>query len=186
MSGGAIIQWAQLLPVGPRIDARDGRSWTYDPATVIAAFRANSGPLAVDYEHAQDILAPKGTPAPAAGWLVTKEERDGSLWGNIEWTERAAQLIAARAYRYLSPSIRHDAERRITDLNGAALVNRPALYLEPLDIATRDEDAARIGLSIASRAQAYQREQTALGRSITISQAVAAVMSDASSLPETD
>ncbi|NKC02382.1 hypothetical protein HED55_00230 [Ochrobactrum haematophilum] len=53
-------------------------------------------------------------------------------------------------------------------------------------MANRDEDAARIGLSIASRAQAYQHEQTALGRSITISQAVAAVMSDPSSLSETD
>ncbi|NKC02381.1 hypothetical protein HED55_00225 [Ochrobactrum haematophilum] len=64
MSGGAIIQWAQLLPAGPHIDARDGRSWAYDHATVIAAFRANSGPLAVDYEHAQDLLAPRERPRP--------------------------------------------------------------------------------------------------------------------------
>ncbi|PRA86943.1 hypothetical protein CQ054_07025 [Ochrobactrum sp. MYb29] len=170
-----ITQWAQLLPAGPRIDARDGRWWTFDPATVIAAFRANSGPLAVDYEHAQDLVAPKGSPAPAAGWIVAMEEREGSLWGNIEWTERAAQLISGKAYRYLSPSIRHDSARNIKALNGAGLVNRPALYLEPLDLANRDEDAAGIGNAIASRAQTYQQEQTALGRSISISQAVAAV-----------
>lgn len=180
-----ITQWAQLLPAGPRIDARDGRWWTFDPQTVIAAFRTNSGPLAVDYEHAQDLVAPSGNLAPAAGWIVGMEERDGSLWGNIEWTEKAAQLIAAKAYRFLSPSMRHDSARNIKALLGAGLVNRPALYLEPLDLTQRDEDAARIGHAIASRAQTYQQEQTALGRSISISQAVAAVMTDGCGQVET-
>jgi len=181
-----ITQWAQLLPAGPRIEARDGRWWTYTPEAVILKFVANEGPLAVDYEHAQDLLAPKGEPAPAAGWVLSMQERDGSLWGRIEWTERAAKLISEKAYRFLSPSIRYDNNRRITGLNGVALVNRPALYLEPLDLTNRDEDAARIGHAIASRAQAYQQEQTALGRSITISQAVAAVTTDPSGLSVTD
>jgi phage I-like protein len=129
--------WVELFPAGPVAKARDGREWATDPQAVIAAFAANRGPLPIDYEHAQDFAAPEGREAPAAGWIVRLEERAGALWGQVEWTDRAAQMIAAREYRFLSPSFLtvEDAaakDGRITQLLGAGLVNRPALVMTAL------------------------------------------------------
>jgi len=168
------VTWAQLLPDAPIVKARDGRQWTYQPRDIIAAFAANKGPLAVDYEHAQDLVAPSGRPAPAAGWITEISERAGSVWGKIEWTARAAEQIADKSYRFLSPSISHDSNRKIVGLAGAALVNRPALYLKPLDGMSPD-DTRDLAVSLAREAQVFRTEQAALGRNITISEAVEAV-----------
>ncbi len=130
--GNAAPEWVQLLPRGPILNARDGRSWTYDPQTVVAAFAANNGPLPIDYEHGQDILSTRGQSAPAAGWVVEMDNRVDGLWGKVEWTVKAAQMIADREYRFLSPSIRHDKFSEITRLAGAGLVNRPALEMTAL------------------------------------------------------
>lgn len=128
----AAPEWVELFPAGPRIDARDGRSWTANPAGVLAAFAANNGPLAIDYEHAQAHLAPQGKQAPAAGWIVEVQDRAGAVWGRVEWTARASQMIGAREYRFLSPDFQYRPDGLITRLNGAGLVNRPALELTAL------------------------------------------------------
>lgn len=169
--------WTNLLPPGPDLAARDGRRWSYDPATVIAAFTANKGPLTVDYEHAQDILAPKGEAAPAAGWIVEMAERDGALWGKVEWTDRAAQQIVSLEYRFASASIRHDASGRILRLAGAALVNRPALPVAPFMLRPSELEIGQQAAALASQATAYQTEQAALGCTITIMEAVEIVAS---------
>lgn len=173
--------WAQLLPTGPEVRARDGRRWTYSPIEVIAAFVANKGPLAVDYEHAQDRLSGKGEIAPAAGWITNMEERGGALWAQIEWTDKAARWIAEKAYRYLSPSMCHSVDRRIIGLAGAGLVNRPALYLPPLEFAANEQETANAAVALARRAQEYQDEMLALGRQISISEAVTTVATHADS-----
>ncbi len=129
-------EWVELFPAGPRIDARDGRSWTANPKAVLTAFDANRAPLPVDYEHAQDHLAPQGIAAPAAGWIVKLEERGGAVWGQVEWTDKAAAMIAAREYRFLSPAFNYDKTGLIKRLVGAGLVNRPALEMTALSRAT--------------------------------------------------
>lgn len=131
-NGGAAPDWVQLLPPGPSIKARDGRRWTYTPATILSAFAANRGPLPIDYEHGQDLLADKGTKALAAGWIVELAEREGGIWGKVEWTATAASEITERSYRFLSPSMRHTADGVLTRLAGAGLVNRPALEMTAL------------------------------------------------------
>lgn len=127
-------EWVQLFPPGPDLKARDGRWWTLDPQRVVAAFAANDGPLAIDYEHGQAHLAPQGLAAPAAGWIVAVEERDGAVWGKVEWTPKAAAAIAEREYRFLSPDFHFlpDDRNLIVSLNGAGLVNRPALVMAAL------------------------------------------------------
>jgi len=126
-------EWVELLPAGPEIAARDGRRWTLaDPEAVVVAFEANRGPLAIDYEHAQAHRAPKGEEAPAAGWITSVEVRGGAVWGQVEWTERAAAMIAAREYRFLSPEFTHSKAGEILALAGAGLVNRPALVMTAL------------------------------------------------------
>lgn len=170
---GNVVLWANIMPKGPNLVARDGRRWTYSPAEVISAFAANQGPLPVDYEHSQDRM-PKGEPAPAAGWIIGMDERDGALWGKIEWTDRAATMIREREYRFLSASMQLDQGGRVIGLNGAGLVNRPALPVAALD-PDQTGEIEREARALASKAQVYQIEQAAMGRAITISEAVTTV-----------
>ncbi len=136
-AGSAAPEWVELLPAGPNVLARDGRRWHFDPDKVLAAFASNNGPLSIDYEHGQDHLAPKGQAAPAAGWITALENRGGAIWGKVEWTARAAEMITAKEYRFVSPSIRYLEGGEITRLAGAGLVNRPALEMTAL---SREDD----------------------------------------------
>ena len=127
--------WILLLPAGD-LAARDGRRWVHDdPAAVLAATRERAGgtPLVIDYEHQTDYSPENGQPAPAAGWIREVEVRAGALWGRVEWTERAAASLAAREYRFLSPTFAYDrATRRVRALHRAALTNSPAFDMPAL------------------------------------------------------
>ncbi len=125
-------EWVQLFPKGPHLKARDGREWTLEPARVVSAFAREQVPLAVDYEHGQAHLAVGGKEAPAAGWIVAVEERDGTVWGKVEWTKPAAARIVTKEYRFLSPEFKHTREGVIVKLDGAGLVNRPAFVMTAL------------------------------------------------------
>lgn len=149
-SGGA-PEWVQLIPAGPRVVGRDGRSWLYDEAAaqaVLQAFAARGIDMPLDWEHATEHRAPQGLEAPAAGWGVELEQRDGSLWGRVNWTPRAAQQIADREYRFLSPVFDYEeATGRIVRLVSAALVNKPNLPLKALN---REEETVSLSEKIAA------------------------------------
>lgn len=126
-------QWVQLFPKGPSINARDGRKFTMnEPAKVVAAFADNQADLPIDWNHANDIVAPQGGDAPAAGWISAIEVRDDGLYGLVNWTAKGAASVTSREYRYLSPSFYHDKAGEITQVVGAGLVNSPALKLQAL------------------------------------------------------
>lgn len=130
-SAGAAPDWVHLLPAG-RFEARDDREpWELsDAATVIAATLARKIDLVVDYEHQTDLAEKNGQPAPAAGWIREIEARADGIWGRVEWTERAREMIARREYRFLSPVFAYErASRRVKALLRAGLTNNPALHL---------------------------------------------------------
>lgn len=61
-----------------------------------------------------------------------KVKADG-LWGRVEWTAQASELLRAKAYRYLSPSFLYlKTGKVITKLKGAGLVHNPNLHLTAL------------------------------------------------------
>lgn len=125
-------EWVQLIPAG-RFAGRDGRGpYLLDGASVLAAFARGGIDLPIDYEHQTLSATDKAGPVPAAGWIKQLEVRDGSLWGRVAWTPKAAQLIAQREYRFLSPVFRHDKAGRILALEGAGLTHYPNLDLEPV------------------------------------------------------
>ena len=133
----------QLLPAG-RITARDGRVFVLnDPEAVVERSKLSGGiDLPIDYEHQNDNPeSRKNGPVPAAGWIKELIARPDGIWGRVEWTDRARQLITAREYRYLSPALLlargSDVVLRI---KGAGLVHNPALELTAL--AREEEDAA--------------------------------------------
>lgn len=133
-SDASAPEWIELLPAGPEIVGRDGRSWRMDDARQVVADSLKGGAIHVDYEHASETRAPNGEEAPAAGWIKHLEVRDGAIWGRVEWTARAAQMIASKEYRFLSPVFYFEqASRRILTLISAGLTNRPNLDLAALN-----------------------------------------------------
>lgn len=133
---GGVPTEIQLLPDG-LFRASDGRpadlaGWQMDAAIAApllqqAAGRAN--PFLIDFEHQTLLTKQNGQPAPAAGWFSALAYREGSgLWATgVAWTPRAAAMIAAGEYRFISPVFTFDAQGRVTRLLHAALTNDPAL-----------------------------------------------------------
>lgn len=126
----------RLLPAG-HFRAHDGRpsdvpSWYIDgqiAERVIARFNARRDARVIDYEH-QTILAEKnGKPAPAAGWFRAIEwrEGDGLYAVDIDWTDKAAAMIAANEYRYLSPVFSYDKQGKVLAILHAAVTNIPGI-----------------------------------------------------------
>lgn len=133
---GGAGEWVQLLPAGPEVVGRDGRRWVFGPgelAAVLAAFAGRMADLPIDWEHASEHRAPHGHRAPAAGWVDQLEEREGALWGRVQWTEEGRADVQARRYRYLSPVFAHDREGRIRAMLSAGLTNMPNLPLTALN-----------------------------------------------------
>nr|WP_231555572.1 phage protease [Aeromonas dhakensis] len=131
--------WYQLLPVGP-FKARDGRPfdvasghWQLDgqiAAALIARAKALGQDILIDYDHQTLKVDQNGQPAPAAGWYNGDEIewREGQgLFIKPRWTERAAALVAAKEYRFLSAVFPYDAQGRPLELRMTAITNDPGV-----------------------------------------------------------
>ena len=125
----------ELLPAGPEVVGRDGRKWRLDDAAHVAISSYDSDrDIPIDYEHATEIKAPEGEPAPAAGWIKQLQARGGALWGEVEWTDRGREAVASREYRYLSPVFEYERESgNIVRLLSAGLTNNPNLRMTALN-----------------------------------------------------
>lgn len=133
-----------LIPAG-RVKTRphDGRpAWNNNqPDQVVAKTAAMNAPIKIDYNHASEGGAASADAGIAAGWINNVFVRDGAVWGKVEWTEKAAAHIAAREYRFISPTFQYRKDTRdITMITGAGLVNDPALYMTALASAGHAEN----------------------------------------------
>lgn len=126
-AGAGAPEWVQLVPAGS-FSGVDGRGPYHlrNPQAVIATSLHHFGArLPIDENHAIDLKAPKGEPSPARGWIVELQEREGSIWGRVEWTEEGGRLVADKAYRGISPCIYRNAAGDIVAVGRASLVNQP-------------------------------------------------------------
>ena len=131
-------EWVMLVPAGV-FSGRDGRGpYRLDDKAVLEAFARGGIDLPIDYDHQTLEADAKAGPVPAAGWIKALEARDGALWGRVEWTPKAAELITQKEYRFLSPVFRHDKTGRVLALEGAGLTHYPNLDLEPVAHAKGD------------------------------------------------
>lgn len=131
---GAAPEWVHLLPDG-KMTGRDGRTFELaDAPGLVLAFQSMGVDLPVDYEHQNDKPEAKlSGPVPAAGWIKELRADDSGLWGRVEWTATAREMIGRKEYRYLSPSfLFHPKTRQILRLKGAGLVHNPNLHLTAL------------------------------------------------------
>lgn len=96
---------------------------------LIHRLRRRGWPIATERRH------PNGLDAPAAGWVDRLEVRAGAIWGHVkEWTARARQQLAEKAYRFISPVFQFEkTSGRIVALTSAALTNAPNLALTALN-----------------------------------------------------
>lgn len=126
--GAEAPDWIHLLPAGA-IATKDSRGpYTMsDAQTVIQASLHAGDKLPVDENHATDLAAPLGLPAPARGWIVELQARTDGIWGRVDWTDEGRALVKGSAYRAISPVIRHDGKKRVVSILRASLVNKPNL-----------------------------------------------------------
>lgn len=131
---GSAPVWVHLLPEG-RMTGRNGRVFDLaDPGALVLAFQSSGIDLPIDYEHQNDVPEAKlRGPVPAAGWIKELKVDAGGLWGRVEWTASAAEMIGRKEYRFLSPSfLHHPKTRQIVRLKGAGLVHNSNLHLTAL------------------------------------------------------
>lgn len=153
--GSKAPEWIQLMPAGD-VNAFDGRKFKNpSPEKVVELFRKNGLDLPLDWEHASEIVAPKGGKAPAAGWITDLEVRNGEIWAKINWTQEGERSVCSREYRYVSPGFYHDKNGNVVGMSSAGLTNKPALKLAELAREGDDmepEVLALLGLSAGASA----------------------------------
>ncbi len=145
----------RIMPAGefhaPRGALAGAGPWRLTPDAaerIIAANRARTADILIDFEHQALLAEQNGRPVPAAGWIDPQslEYRDTGdepgLYGAVQWVGDTAALIEADQYRYLSPVFPYDADGTPLDLLHVALTNFPAID-EPLYAALSARTAAR-------------------------------------------
>jgi hypothetical protein len=106
-------------------------------AEVVANFRKrDTGRVPIDYDHSIETAAGNGAPVPAAGWITSIDDapdREGILWGSVQWTPKAAAMIESGEYLFISPVIdpnvrdNKNGDAQGWTLTSAALTNQPVL-----------------------------------------------------------
>lgn len=127
----AAPDWITIFPRLGRIETRDRRSFDIDGATLVARFMSDALDLPVDVNHATDAAVFTGARADAVGWVRELRVEGDALMGRVEWLDEGRALLAARSYRYLSPSFHHDEAGRATWLKAVSLVTAPAIPRQP-------------------------------------------------------
>lgn len=137
---GVAPEWIMLLPVGEQVTGHDGRTFVVDrPQLIIDAFIAGGRPIAIDYEHASEIAAREGNPAPAAGWIEEMVIKDAAIFGRVAWTPKGGQMVRDREYRFISPALIHERQvPRVRAISSVGLVSQPNLALPALNNQTEE------------------------------------------------
>ena len=123
---------------GRPFEATAANGWLLTPERgqqIVATLNRQAIDMVIDYEHSTILAKTNGSPAPAAGWCdsgsfeyVAGVGICSTAW---KWTERAADQIAAKEYRYLSPVFSYAKTGEVLSVLHAALTNTPALDTLP-------------------------------------------------------
>ncbi len=133
---GAALQRIRVLPIGT-FTLRDGRGpfTVADQAhagAIVAASLAYAGNRDIPFDYDHQLLhavgAGKGGQAPASGWIKAMTAEADGIWADVEWTPAAAEKLARREYRYISPTFAFDpASGRVSAIRYGSLVNDNAI-----------------------------------------------------------
>ncbi len=113
-------------------------------ARVIDRAQRRTSRMVVDYEHQTLKAEAQGEAAPASGWIDRASLRYApgvGILGSIDWTPRAAQMIAGGEYAYLSPVFLYSPDDgEVLLLRHVALTNDPALDLPQVALRSTGDD----------------------------------------------
>lgn len=129
---GQAPEWVHLTPAGT-FRGVDGRGpFTLEDADDVIRTSMAAGKLPLDENHAIDLAAPKGGPAPARGWIVEMQARSDGLWGRVKWTAAGKRQVEEGEYRGISPVLMSTQAGKLVKILRASLVNDPNLTLTTL------------------------------------------------------
>lgn len=115
----------KLLPLG-WVKTQKGDFLVDDESIdlILKHFKERRIDVVIDYEH--QTLA--DVQAPAGGWIKDLYRGAEALMAKVEWTERAAEYLKNREYRYLSPVVLvRNKDHKAVSIHSAALTNTPAI-----------------------------------------------------------
>ncbi|MCL4065920.1 phage protease [Pseudomonas sp. GX19020] len=120
----------ELIPVGAFRTA-DGRPPFVldDPAAVIATsflHAAGGKVLPIDFDH-RSFAEQGSADSRAAGWITGLEVEGDRVIALVDWTAEGRAALASRSYRFISPVFKSWPDGRVALIEGAGLVNNPAL-----------------------------------------------------------
>lgn len=150
---GAPVREVQLFKKGTFEKA--GTKFTIDDAwleklvknyEIFASKAKDKKIIPLDYNHSS--MNDHHEEAIAAGWLVGLKKKDDGVYGDFEFTPRAAEYVKNKEYRYISPEFNVFAFKKengeIVDgplLQAAALTNRPFLKgMAPVELSDKGND----------------------------------------------
>ena len=125
-AGEGAPEWVHLIPAGDFSDSSGKKFHLRNPAAVIAA-QTKRGKLPFDENHSTQRAHVSGSASPARGWIVALENRADGIWGKVDWNAAGTALMTDKAYRYVSPVFRHNANGDVEEILSAALTNDPGL-----------------------------------------------------------
>ncbi|WP_305862501.1 phage protease [Helicobacter cholecystus] len=119
----------KISPVGEKVVGRDGRVFNINAEEVIKATKKSGVDLMLDIDHYG---------GEAVGWfaLNSLEARDDGIYASLELTKKGEELVANKAYRYLSPAYVVNFEndvRVVKEFHSVGLVNHPNLLKKSLN-----------------------------------------------------
>lgn len=128
----------QLLPAG-KFRSNDTRpvecaDWVLTAALahqIIENAKLAKNDFLIDYEHQNLHAATNGQPVIAAGWFKGTNlvwQDDGLYAESVDWTPKAAAMIADKEVRYISPVFSYDPiTGEVTGILSVAITNDPGL-----------------------------------------------------------
>lgn len=86
-------------------------------------------PILVDFDHASE----EGEHTEAAAWIESlRFDEESGLWGSFRFTDKGAEAISGRRYRFVSPVWNTDKNDRPEKLLRVGLTNRPQIGGKPI------------------------------------------------------
>jgi phage I-like protein len=129
----------ELIPVGAFKTADRRPAFRIDdPAAVIATSLASAPGrvLPIDFDH-RSFKAPGDT--RAAGWITGMDVEGDRIMASVEWTAEGRAALEGRAYRFVSPVFKNRPDGQVVLIEGAGLVNYPALP-QLRQLASKEQD----------------------------------------------
>lgn len=127
---GDVIE-VQICPIGEFENvAEDGRHLQVcDRDALLHVAEMFEEPILVDFDHASD----EGTSTEAAAWIESlRFDGKSGLWGSFRFTDKGAEAISGRRYRFVSPVWNTDKNDRPEKLLRVGLTNRPQIGGKPI------------------------------------------------------